>query len=70
MDFIDLEDPYILLYLAPILLGIIYILASFFEITSLSDEADRFPSADRHYHFSRQCLVLVKTVVMGNGGCP
>lgn len=30
MDFIDLEDPYILLYLAPILLGIIYILASFF----------------------------------------
>lgn len=30
MNLLDLEDPYNLLYFAPILFGIIYILVSFF----------------------------------------
>jgi len=30
MDFLDLEDPYVLLYFVPIIFGIIYVLVSFF----------------------------------------
>lgn len=30
MNFLNLEDPYILLYFAPIIFGIVYILVSFF----------------------------------------